>query len=41
MAKKSKVKSTEEKIREYDRERRRQEACENGSGGIRKRSEDQ
>jgi hypothetical protein len=41
MAKKgSKQKDSERKIREYNERRRRMDALENGSGGIRKRSED-
>jgi hypothetical protein len=38
--KKQKNDSALEKARQYDRDRRRMDALENGSGGIRKRSED-
>jgi len=45
MAKESKrdreYRETVERAREYDRERRRSDARENGSGGLRTRSEDQ
>lgn len=37
--KKDDHKTVEKQVREYNRERQRQEACENGSGGLRKRSE--